>query len=86
MDRRLKMFVGRQIDHLLEAAKDCRDDTELHADILAMAEDWMLQSLENGGIRGIPPERPLDVAQKLCPPRSRGPARGRTRLSWRAKL
>jgi len=58
MDRRLKMFMGTQIDRLLDAAKDCRHDPKLQADILAMAEYWMLKSLEDADIRGIPPERP----------------------------
>jgi hypothetical protein len=44
VDRRLKAFVGRQIDRLLDAAKDC-NDPELQGDILQMAEYWIRQSV-----------------------------------------
>ena len=46
MDRKLKAFMGRQVERLLDAARDC-DDPELQGDILAMAESWMRSSLEH---------------------------------------
>lgn len=46
VDRKLKAFMARQVERLLDAAREC-DDPELQGHILAMAESWMRSSLEH---------------------------------------
>lgn len=61
MDRRLKAFSGRQVLRLIEWAENC-GDPQLHSDILAMAEEWQLESME----------QPVDVKLSAAPSASRG--------------
>jgi hypothetical protein len=53
MDRRLKVLTGRQVLRLLDAADDC-GDPQLHADILAMAEERLLESMQQLVDKSVP--------------------------------
>jgi hypothetical protein len=50
MDRRLKALTGRQVMRLLDEAKNC-GDAKLQADLLAMAEEWLLEAMVQRALR-----------------------------------